>query len=101
MNDLIDRDELRSRIIQRLSIKNEEYLLPSERTIIAEILEAPAVDAERVIRCRDCKHFLSDYWEVVNGVPLIVAHEICDFWGDGCKTKEEGWCCAAERRQDG
>lgn len=75
----------------------------ADRDEIAErlLLEQPTVDAVPVIRCRDCKHFLEDYWEVVNGVPLIAAHEICDFWGDGCKTKEEGWCCVAERRQDG
>ena len=52
-----------------------------------------------IVRCKDCKHFLEDYWAVVNGVPLIVAHEICDFWGDGSKTAEDGWCFMAERKE--
>ncbi len=54
-----------------------------------------------IIRCKNCKHFLEDYWEVVDGVPLIVAHEICDFWGNGSKTAEDGWCFMAERRKEG
>lgn len=43
-------------------------------------------------RCKDCKYFEYDHVEKVNGIPLIVAHEICSKWGDGCKTKEDGYC---------
>lgn len=42
--------------------------------------------------CKDCKYFEYDSWAKVNGIPLIVAHEICKRWGDGCKTKEDGYC---------
>lgn len=49
--------------------------------------------------CKDCKHFESDSWMKVNGVPLIVAHEICKKWGDGCKTSEEGYCFMYERKE--
>lgn len=52
-----------------------------------------------VVRCRDCKHFEYDHWEKVNCVPLIVAHEICTRWGDGCKTSEDGYCFLAERKE--
>lgn len=54
----------------------------------------------RPIRCKDCKHFESNHIEKVNGIPLIVAHEICKRWGDGCKTSENGWCFMAERKEE-
>lgn len=43
-------------------------------------------------RCGKCKYFETDYVSKVDGVPLIVAHTICRRWGDGCKTRENGWC---------
>ena len=42
--------------------------------------------------CKDCKHFEYDSVANVDGIPLIVAHEICNKWGNGCKTKEDGFC---------
>ena len=42
--------------------------------------------------CKECKYFEYDSVAKVNGIPLIVAHEICSRWGDGCKTKEDGYC---------
>lgn len=35
----------------------------------------------------------------VDGIPLIVAHEICSRWGDGCKTKEDGYCFLFEPQE--
>ena len=43
-------------------------------------------------KCKDCKHFEYDHIENVLGIPLIVAHEICNRWGEGCKTSEDGYC---------
>ena len=42
--------------------------------------------------CKDCKYFEYDSVAKVDGIPLIVAHEICSRWGNGCKTKEDGYC---------
>lgn len=56
-------------------------------------------DIVEVVRCKDCKHFEYNHWEKVNGVPLIVAHEICKRWGDGCKTSEDGFCFIGERKE--
>lgn len=56
-------------------------------------------DIVEVVRCKDCKHFEYNHWEKVNGVPLIVAHEICKRWGDGCKTREDGFCFIGERKE--
>jgi hypothetical protein len=49
--------------------------------------------------CKDCKYFEYDSWAKVNGIPLIVAHEICKRWGDGCKTWEDGYCFLFEPQE--
>lgn len=49
--------------------------------------------------CKDCKYFEYDSVANVDGIPLIVAHEICSKWGDGCKTKENGFCFMFEPRE--
>lgn len=49
--------------------------------------------------CKDCKYFEYDSWAKVNGIPLIVAHEICKRWGDGCKTKKDGYCFLFEPQE--
>ena len=50
-----------------------------------------------LIRCKDCKHFEYDHPYIVQGLPVI-GHEVCNAWGDGCKTDENGYCFLAERR---
>ena len=39
----------------------------------------------------------------ITGYLVGTGHEVCDKWGDGCKTSENGFCFMAERRgeQDG
>lgn len=59
----------------------------------------PTVDAVPVIRCKDCKHFHYDIPYLIQGIPVLM-HEICTFWGNGCKTSENEFCSHAERRQD-
>ena len=49
--------------------------------------------------CKDCKYFEYDVVRKVDGIPLIVAHEMCSKWGDGCKTKEDGYCFLFEPRE--
>ena len=56
-------------------------------------------DGDRLIRCKDCKHFEYDHPYVIQGVPVL-GHEVCNAWGDGCKTNENGYCFLAERRTD-
>lgn len=53
----------------------------------------------RLTRCKDCKHFHYDMPYVIQGIPVL-GHEVCDFWGDGCKTSENGFCSNVERRTD-
>ncbi len=49
--------------------------------------------------CKDCKYFEYDSVAKVDGIPLIVAHEICKKWGDGCKTREDGYCFLFEPQE--
>lgn len=47
---------------------------------------------EKIDHCKCCKHFERDVFAKVDGIPLIVGHEMCNKWGNGCKTKEDGYC---------
>lgn len=49
-------------------------------------------EEQKIGHCKDCKYFEYDSVANVDGIPLIVAHEICSKWGGGCKTKEDGFC---------
>lgn len=49
--------------------------------------------------CKDCKYFEYDSAVKVDGAPLIVAHEICSRWGNGCKTREDGCCFLFEPQE--
>lgn len=57
-------------------------------------------DIVEVVRCKDCRYFDLDHWENFRGIPLIVAHEICNRWGTGCKTDTNGFCFMGERRNE-
>lgn len=61
--------------------------------LINYIEQLPSVTPQQKIgRCKDCKYFEYDSVAKVDGMPLIVAHEICKRWGGGCKAKEDGYC---------
>lgn len=49
-------------------------------------------EKSNIRHCKNCKNFEYDSVAKVNGIPLIVAHEICKRWGDGCQSKEDGYC---------
>lgn len=55
----------------------------------------------KIGHCKDCKYFEYDSVAKVDGVPLIVAHEICSKWGNGCKTSEDGYCFLFEPQEGG
>lgn len=57
------------------------------------------IEQKELIPCHECKYFELDHWEKPEqfcGIPMIVAHEICTKWGDGCKTSPDGYCFMAE-----
>lgn len=76
------------------------------QTIILDMYDNSSENVVSVVRCRDCKHFRLNVFgeEIGIGKPydcLIVGHEMCDAWSDGCKTDPEGFCFMGERREDG
>lgn len=52
----------------------------------------------RMIHCKDCKYYHEDFWGEIDGLPIIIAHQICSKWGNGCKTLENGYCHFGEQR---
>ena len=85
-------DEIRKDVI---IIKNESGYFGTVREEIYPSVQPK----EKTVRCKDCKYFEYDSVAKVDGVPLIVAHEICNRWGDGCKTKENGYCFLFEPQE--
>lgn len=63
-----------------------------------EFEKIPSAESE-IIRCKDCKYFEYDHLYIVRGIPVI-GHLVCNKWGDGCRTDENGFCFMAERRID-
>ena len=80
-DDTISRQAVLNIINNPLNIRLEEI-----------IKKLPSVSTEKTGHCKDCKYFEYDSVAKVDGIPLIVAHEICSKWGDGCKTREDGYC---------
>lgn len=56
------------------------------------------IEMSELILCKDCKYFEYDSVAQVDGIPIIIAHEICKKWGEGCKTNENGYCFLAEQK---
>ena len=81
------------------AIKELTELLPEE--FLSDYTEAirMAIKALEQGHCKDCKYFEYDSLAKVDGIPLIVAHEICKRWGDGCKSSEDGYCFLFEPRK--
>ena len=65
------------------------------------ICQLPSVNPQesKTGHCKECKYFEYDSVAKVDGIPLIVAHEICSRWGDGCKTSEDGYCFLFEPQE--
>ena len=64
-----------------------------------DIAKLPPVQPSRKGHCKECKYFEYDSMAKVDGIPLIVAHEICNKWGGGCKTSEDGYCYLFEPQE--
>ena len=67
---------------------------------INRLIRLPSADVVEVVHCKDCKHFEYDHPYIIQGIPVL-GHEVCNAWGNGCKTDENGYCFMAERRTDG
>lgn len=88
MSDLVKRDA----VLEIICRETEWY------DIRTQIEQLPSV-TQKSGKCKNCKYFEYDSVAKVDGVPLIVAHEICNKWGNGCKTKEDGYCYLYEPQE--
>jgi len=61
----------------------------------------PSAEAVQVVRCKDCRYYEQDVWREVDGVPIIVAHHICEFWNGACHVKPDGYCSFGELAEKG
>ena len=78
-----------------------EEAIKANHGLAQELCELKAsADRQTIVRCGECKYFNENSWESVNGTPLIVAHAICQFWGNGCKTNPQAFCSFGERKDD-
>ena len=88
--DLISRDAV---IEQTYLWSKDEFLRITNPFdyLRKRIMNLPSVNPQepKTGHCKECKYFEYDSVAKVDGIPLIVAHEICSRWGDGCKTKED------------
>lgn len=106
MSDLISRADAEALFRNaRVSLKPQDYKTADEfNTRDLMLLNAEQMihllpSAEKTRHCKDCKYFEYDSVAKVDGIPLIVAHEICTKWGDGCKSKEDGYCFLFEPQE--
>lgn len=86
------RDKLDSRELIAQMIENAPTIKEIPTKIPIDIFDKLVSQEPKTGHCKDCKYFEYDSVAKVDGIPLIVAHEICSKWGDGCKTTEEGYC---------
>lgn len=100
-NDYISRQAAIEAFEKELSAKYNRRELAIGFVGVKSILDnLPSADVVEVVRCKDCKHFELNKPYVIQGVPVL-GHEVCNVWGDGCKTDQDGFCFMGERRTDG
>ena len=98
-DDAIDRAEAMTEIMMSKSITAFDRDLWIRTKDAVDILrELPPV-TQKSGKCKNCKYFEYDSVAKVDGIPLIVAHEICNKWGNGCKTSEDGYCYLFEPQE--
>ncbi len=50
-----------------------------------------ATIAERIVRCRDCKHYREHEFVLITDVS-----DVCLFWAEGVKVEPDGFCAWGE-----
>ena len=85
-----------------IEVFGDEETIPKRECVTIDWWDQKYVPVDSptdLIHCKDCKYFEYDSTAKVDGIPLIVAHEICTRWGEGCKSREDGFCFLAERKE--
>lgn len=87
-NDLISRAALIRDIKQHVPMPNTQELYEINLCII----DAPAVNAAPVVRCKDCKHFFPDYMNTIGGNVVVYRCELDHDYG-----RDDYFCADGER----
>ena len=90
-------DEYEEFIEKKMSIIDFVNIYSNEGVVETDVVEE---QEQKIGHCKDCKYFEYDSVAKVDVIPLIVAHEICSRWGDGCKTNEDGYCFLFESKAE-
>ena len=100
-DDFINRQAAIDKIEKWLSFDDyneaERHIM---KAVISELRDLPSVTPKQSGQCKDCKYFKYDVAAKIDELPIIVAHEICMRWGEGCKTKEDGYCFLFEPQEE-
>ena len=96
--DCVSREDVKSTICELCGDKNSCPFVNGDCDDLNAIDVLPSVTPKHRL-CKECEFFEYDHVENVDGIPLIVAHEICNKWGDGCKTSEDGYCFLFEPKE--
>ena len=80
---LIDADALIIHIVKKYGLTE----------IILDIDEAPTIDAEPVVRCKDCK-YMTEHYDTDGNAPYWT----CSEWDSG--TDYDGYCHYGERMDE-
>ena len=73
---------------------NEDRLVCGYTAKVSRMFKCPLIN---IVTCGECIHFHYDKPYIIQGIPVL-GHEVCDFWGDGCKTNPNGFCSYGERK---
>ena len=82
-----------------IDISEDDYRKVQDGRASVSMMRKAIRNGTPLPRCKDCKYFEYDSVAQVDGIPLIVAHEICNKWGEGCKTREDGYCFLFEPQE--
>lgn len=106
---LIDADRLKAHYCWWSGGTKELTIDEAKKTFdtivdVQPTVEQPQTNATEnmaeIVRCKDCKYFLYDKIYMVEGLPLM-GNLVCEKWGNGCRTDENGYCFMGERKEDG
>lgn len=91
---LIDADKLRKDVLELPDCPNGYSDTFDKSMILALIDEAPTVDAVKVIRCKDCRWYKTNYsWDGKE-------HHICAIEPYEPTRKADDFCSRAERKEE-
>lgn len=111
---LIDADALKDMMLQAYNDALPEFDMPWKKkmahsvtlSFMADIDEAPTVDAVPVVRCRECKHKPTKPEKYVDGFDLEFPDEVCPCYCDddpfySWYPSDDWFCPRGERKGEG